>query len=88
MKQIYKIYMKLFFLWVFLLVILDQVTKIFINGTVNYGAAFGILQGWKWLFILVGIFTLGFLYYYKDKVKGYGYFGLILLFSGIIGNLL
>ena len=80
--------MNLLFLWVFLLVILDQTSKSFITGTINYGAAFGILRGWKWLFILIGIFMLGFLYYYKDKVKGYGYIGLILLFSGIIGNLI
>ena len=80
--------MKLFFLWIFLLVVFDQITKFFIPGTINYGAAFGILQGWKWLFVIVSIFMIGFLYYYKNKVKGYGYLGLVLLFSGVIGNLL
>ena len=80
--------MKLLFLWVFLLVVFDQITKFFIHGTINYGAAFGILQGWQWLFVVVSVFMIGFLYYYRNKVKGYGYFGLVLLFSGVIGNLI
>ncbi len=70
------------------LIVLDQITKYYFGSTINYGAAFGILQGWKWLFILVSIFMLGFLFYYKDKIKGYGVIGYLLLFAGIIGNLI
>ena len=80
--------MNKFFITGALLVALDQLSKLFISGSRNYGAAFGILQGWKWLFILAGLFVLGFIYYYKDKVKDYGFIGLILLFSGVVGNLI
>ncbi len=73
---------------VLILVLLDQITKFYLESSVNYGAAFGILQGWKWLFIIAGFFVLGLLYYYTDKVKGYGTYGIILLFAGVIGNLI
>ena len=71
-----------------ILVFLDQITKYFIPGTTNIGAAFGILQGWQWLFVLVSGVVLGFIFYYKDKVKGYGFYGLAFLLSGVIGNLI
>ena len=32
--------------------------------------------------------VLGFIFYYKDKVKGYGFYGLAFLLSGVIGNLI
>ena len=69
------------------LILLDQITKFYFESSRNYGAAFGILQGWKWVFIVASFVVLGIVYYYKDKVKGYGGYGLILLFSGVIGNL-
>jgi len=71
-----------------ILVFLDQLSKFYFETIGNYGAAFGILQGWKWFFILVSIFVLGFLYHYKDEVEGYGFYGLVLLSSGVIGNLI
>lgn len=77
---------KLFFI-ALVLVLLDQITKFYLASSSNYGAAFGILQGWKWLFVVVSFLVLGLVYYYKDKVQGYGYYGLVLLFSGVIGNL-
>ena len=79
--------MRWFFIAVLILFLLDQVAKLLIKGTVNRGAAFGILQGWVLLFVLAGFFVLGFVLYYKDRVKSYGYFGLVLLFSGTLGNL-
>ncbi|MBI2499144.1 signal peptidase II [Candidatus Woesearchaeota archaeon] len=69
------------------LILIDQISKFLLESSKNYGAAFGILQGWKLLFVIVGFFVIGFILYYKDKIKGYGYYGLILLFSGTIGNL-
>jgi len=70
------------------LIVADQVSKYFIPGIKNYGGVFGILQGGNMLFIFGGFLVLVFIIYYKNKVKGYGYCGLILLFSSIIGNLI
>ena len=78
---------KKFSLLALTLILLDQLTKYFFGTTKNYGAAFGILQGWKLLFVIISFFVIGFILYYKDKIEGYGYYGLILLFSGTIGNL-
>ncbi len=70
------------------LILLDQISKYYFGTSRNFGAAFGILQGWKWLFIIVSFFVIGFILYYKDKIKGFSRYGLILLFSGTIGNLI
>ncbi|MEK6952085.1 MAG: signal peptidase II [Nanoarchaeota archaeon] len=69
------------------LILIDQISKFLLETSKNYGAAFGILEGWKWLFVIVSFFVIGFILYYKEKVKGYGYYGVVLLFSGTIGNL-
>ena len=79
--------MKKYLLISIALVLLDQITKFYFESSRNYGAAFGILPGWKWLFIVASFVVLGLVYYYKDKVKSYGAYGLVLLFSGVIGNL-
>ncbi|MEK6934541.1 MAG: signal peptidase II [Nanoarchaeota archaeon] len=71
-----------------LLILLDQISKYLLESSRNFGAAFGILQGWKWFFIILGFFVMGFVLYYKDKVKNYGYYGLVLLFSGTVGNVI
>ena len=77
-----------FYLTGFILVLLDQAAKYFIKGTVNYGAAFGILQGYKWLFIVVSLIAISVLIFYEKKLKGIGFYGGVLLFSGAIGNLI
>jgi len=80
--------MKKFISIAFLLILLDQLTKFYIPGPTNSGGAFGILQGWQMLFIVVGLVVLGVIFYLKDKVKEYGSYGLILLFAGVMGNLI
>lgn len=80
--------MKRLVLIALLLVLIDQITKFYLESSRNFGAAFGILEGYKWLFLLVGIFVLGFLYYYREKVGGYGFYGLVLMVSGVTGNLI
>ncbi len=80
-----------------ILVMLDQITKYLMDGkeyfsgfvslhsTVNYGAAFSMLEGWNWLFVLVSIIVIiGIFYYYRSFRNKWG---LILLLSGTIGNL-
>lgn len=54
----------------------------------NFGAAFGILEGKRYLFIMFSIIALIFLIYellYKKNNKLYHY-SLILIISGIVGN--
>jgi len=70
------------------LILIDQISKFLLGTTINYGAAFGILQGWRWLFVIISFFVIGSILYYKDKIKSYGYYGIILLFSGTTGNLI
>lgn len=90
--------MKKLFLYSAILIFFDQITKylmqdksffsgIFsLNYVTNKGAAFGIFQGGKWIFILTAIIVLFliFKYYkiYKNKI------GLILVFAGATGNLI
>ena len=80
--------MGIWLIYVIFLVLIDQISKYYVKGIKNYGAVFGILQGFNWLFILVSIIALGFSFYYWKKVKNYGKYGLVLLISGIIGNLI
>lgn len=80
--------MKRFLLIAAVLVVFDQLTKSFIKGTTNSGAAFGILQGYNLLFIIVGVIVAVVLLVYRKKLKGLGFYGGVLLFSGVIGNLI
>jgi signal peptidase II len=81
-----------------ILVFIDQITKylmtdkklfegfVSLSYATNKGAAFGMLQGWKWLFIIVTIAVIiGIFYYYKDFKRKVG---LVLLLAGAIGNLI
>ncbi|MBO5530634.1 MAG: signal peptidase II [Bacilli bacterium] len=53
----------------------------------NIGAAFSILEGKSILLILIGLVSLGFIYWYvkTNKPSNIGY---ALLFGGILGNLI
>ena len=53
----------------------------------NEGAAFSILEGGKFFFIIFATMALIYIYYYvrKNNVNNIGY---AMLFSGIIGNLI
>jgi len=66
------------------LLALDQITKYLFGNVTNYGAAFGILQGYSWLFILIGfmVIILCIKYYKKYELP------LSLLLSGTMGNLI
>ena len=56
---------------------------------INDGAAFSILEGKQWLFIILGIFLLFLLFYYlqKEKLNSYKVFYYSLLLGGVTGNL-
>ncbi len=95
------------FLFIFLLVFIDQITKhvvsinfdlhaskeiipnfFDITYNINYGAAFGILEGKRILFLIITVCVLGYLLYeirkyYCDKLSLTAF---ILVIGGIIGN--
>lgn len=80
------------------LVALDQLTKYLMHGreyfsglislhsTINYGAAFSMMQGWNWLFILVSLIVIAGIFYYLKSFKHK--LGPILLLSGTVGNMI
>ncbi len=77
-----------------ILIILDQLTKflfkdvhfLFINYQTNYGATFSILQGYRFLFVLVAIIVLIVIIYYYRSYKHK--LPLLLIFAGTFGNLI
>ena len=71
-------------LLIVVLIVLDQLTKYFLSNVVNYGAAFGILQGYKWLFVLVGLIVIVFCIKYYKEYK----LPLSLILAGTVGNLI
>ncbi|MCC0630733.1 MULTISPECIES: signal peptidase II [unclassified Clostridioides] len=56
----------------------------------NRGAAFGLLQNNQWIFIIVALLATVFGLYYLNtrKVHILGKFGVILVISGALGNLI
>lgn len=57
----------------------------------NMGAAFSMLSGARWLFIILAIIALNIIYIYFIKDKNLSNFEIVtyaLLLSGIIGNLI
>lgn len=97
---------------IFLLVLLDQITKIlcikylkpidsfkiienffYLSYVENEGAAFGIFQGARYIFIILTILVLIFCFYYYGKIKVSKFsiiskISFILVISGAIGNLI
>ncbi len=82
------------------LVIADRVSKILYNGvdmcniliciapSTNTGAAFGILEGFNWLFILVGLFVILLIINAYGKCKTTSLkIALILIVSGTLSNM-
>lgn len=63
----------------------------YITSHRNLGAAFGILQGQKWFFLIITFVVIAFIVYYMQKdAKNSSFLGVILglLLGGAIGNLI
>ena len=85
--------MKKILLIALFVLLLDQVTKFFVKTFFdykkNYGAAFGILEGYNLLFIIIAIIVMGYLIYYAKGVYqseltwAFGF-----LLGGTTGNLI
>lgn len=88
----------------FFVLLLDQLTKYFFKDKVffissflkleyveNTGAAFGMLKGFNWLFIVVAFAVLVFMLWNHvgfKKEKFYFQIALGFLFGGVLGNLI
>lgn len=71
------------------LVLLDLVSKHYLGSIHNYGASFGILAGWKWLFVALGLILLViFSFSYKAYNDWRWKYGCMFIISGLIGNLI
>jgi signal peptidase II len=71
---------------IILLIILDQLTKYFLGDVKNYGAAFGILQGYTTFLIIVSLIViLVCICYYKNKGLR---LSLSFILAGTISNLI
>ncbi len=89
--------MKKYLSFIFVLVLLDQITKYLLQGknisllpyisfhyAENTGVAFSLFQGYNLIFILFSLVALGFvMYYFKHYPLALSFFA-----GGIIGNLL
>ncbi len=99
----------LIFIVTFLVVLVDQLTKIivknglslgesravikgifYITHSQNYGASFGLLEGYKWLFILFSVLAVMAVVYYWDKIPKTRHVRVMvaLFMAGAIGNLI
>jgi|SRR3989344_3550152 len=73
-------------LMIILLIILDQLAKYFFGSVKNYGAAFGILQGYTTFLIIMSLAIIAIcFYYYKYKELK---LGLSFILAGAISNLI
>ncbi len=76
------------YLLVLILVGLDLLTKQLFGNIKNFGAAFGLLEGFNWLFIIIGFLAVSIIIYYKNKVNRKTLYGLMFLMAGTMGNLI
>jgi len=70
-------------------IIIDKVFSL--TYVENVGAAFGILQGARWFFIVITVIVIaGIIYYYlklpKDRAYNKARFTLLVILSGALGN--
>ena len=57
----------------------------------NSGAAFGMLEGSRWFFVVIAVGVLGGIWYMKDEINEGGWmmqYGAALFGGGAIGNLI
>jgi len=74
----------MYWLIILAILILDLVTKYFFTSTVNTGVAFGLFQGYNWIFIIVSIIALIIcVFNYKKHKLEFSF-----LIGGILGNLI
>jgi len=81
-------------LWLIVIVLLDQLTKIILPNYVkivkNTGSAFGLFEDTSTLLVWFSIFIIGLLVYFFDEIPkarlAQFFYGLIL--GGVIGNLI
>lgn len=86
-----------------IIVVVDQLTKFLLEDKViklasffwlnyaeNVGGAFGLLQGYKWLFIIVAVIVIFLLAFYWRKMPRDRklLFGAGFLLGGVVGNLI
>ena len=76
------------FLIALIIIILDRVAKLifFDNSSLNKGAAFSILPGFNWLFILVALIVIVYIFIKRNE-EPYQ-IGMGFLLGGTIGNLI
>ncbi len=76
------------FLIALLIILIDRITKFFFfnSSSLNKGAAFSILQGYNWLFILVALIVIVTIFIQRND-KAYQV-GMGFLLGGTIGNLI
>lgn len=76
------------FLIAFIIIILDRIAKLifFNSSSLNKGAAFSVLQGYNWLFILVAVIVIIYIFIKRNE-KQYQ-IGMGFLLGGTIGNLI
>jgi len=86
-------------LMVVLLVALDQLSKWGMSKirtlgnplhySTNYGAIFGLMQGWRWLFVAISLIMIVFvLHYYKKEKDSFIRMAFALILAGTFGNLI
>lgn len=77
------------FLTAFIVVLVDQLTKFifktYFTASKNSGAAFGLFQGYKWLFIAVALIVLFFVFRFRNRFNN---LALGCLLGGTLGNLI
>jgi len=61
-----------------------------ISHVSNNGAAFGILRGWNWIFIIITLIAIGFVFFYYRRFQESNWMrtSLGFLLGGAIGNLI
>ncbi len=73
----------------FIVVLFDQLTKFifktYFTATKNYGAAFGLFQGYRWLFIAVALVVMFFVFRFRNRFDN---LALGFLLGGTLGNLI
>lgn len=96
--------MKIILINGFLVLVLDQLTKYFLKNKTfiltnflkvdyveNTGAAFGILKGFNWLFIIVAFIVIFLIFKYCKEIKKekfYVHLAAGFLLGGVLGNLI
>ncbi|QQG38836.1 MAG: signal peptidase II [Candidatus Woesearchaeota archaeon] len=78
----------IFYIISLIIILLDQITKLYFQKSINTGAAFGLFKDYTTILIFISLFIIGIVFHYLQKSDNFTLnLGLSFILGGALSNL-